>query len=144
MMSSRSFCERQLPEAEVGLTLAVAQDHLRKKDFERFSDMTRSFTHKDQHRSRPIDRRDGEVQEEDQQKSLPPPQQYPGPRLGGSTDLHPSPPAAPWAKARRIHRPASLPPQQHPGPRLGGSTDQPPSSQQHPGPRLGAPHQHPL
>lgn len=50
MMSSRSFCERQLPEAEVGLTLAVAQDHLRKKDFERFSDMTRSFTHKDQHR----------------------------------------------------------------------------------------------
>ncbi|XP_029495193.1 EF-hand domain-containing family member C2 [Oncorhynchus nerka] len=51
MMLGRCFCERQQPEAEVGLMLAVAQDHLRKKHFESFSDMTRAFTHEDRHRT---------------------------------------------------------------------------------------------
>ncbi|KAL0985420.1 hypothetical protein UPYG_G00156660 [Umbra pygmaea] len=51
MTLGRCFCERQQPETDVKLLLAVAQDQLRKNHFESFSDMTRAFTHQDPHRT---------------------------------------------------------------------------------------------
>ncbi|XP_034144941.1 EF-hand domain-containing family member C2 isoform X2 [Esox lucius] len=48
MTLGRCYCERRQPEEDVGLMLAVTQDHLRKKHFESFSDMSRAFAHQDQ------------------------------------------------------------------------------------------------
>lgn len=50
MMLGRTYSVREQPELDVGLLLAIAQDHLRKKQFESFSDMLRAFTHKDRDR----------------------------------------------------------------------------------------------
>ncbi|XP_066542784.1 EF-hand domain-containing family member C2 isoform X2 [Hoplias malabaricus] len=51
MMLGRTFSLREQPEQNVGFMLAVAQDHLRKKHFESFSDMLRAFIHKDRDRT---------------------------------------------------------------------------------------------
>ncbi|KAJ8004685.1 hypothetical protein DPEC_G00138880 [Dallia pectoralis] len=51
MMVGRCFCERQEPEEDVGLMLAVTQEHLRKKHFESFSEMSRAFIHQDQQKT---------------------------------------------------------------------------------------------
>ncbi|KAM3861872.1 EF-hand domain-containing family member C2 [Diretmus argenteus] len=51
MTLGRCFSEREQPEADVSLMLAVAQDYLRKKHFETFPDMARAFTHQDKHRT---------------------------------------------------------------------------------------------
>ncbi|XP_054471819.1 EF-hand domain-containing family member C2 [Anoplopoma fimbria] len=51
LVLGRSFSEREQPEADVGLMLAVAQDFLKKKHFEEFSDMDRAFTHRDRHKT---------------------------------------------------------------------------------------------
>ncbi|KAM6985038.1 EF-hand domain-containing family member C2 [Aplochiton taeniatus] len=51
MMLGRCFSEREQPEVDVGLLLAVAQDHLRKKHFESFPELTRAFTHEDRLRT---------------------------------------------------------------------------------------------
>lgn len=51
LVLGRSFSEREQPEADVGLMLAVAQDYLKKKHFEEFPDMDRAFTYRDQHKS---------------------------------------------------------------------------------------------
>ncbi|XP_019732440.1 EF-hand domain-containing family member C2 [Hippocampus comes] len=47
LVLGRSFSEHQQPEADVGLMLAVAQDVLKKKDFDQIADMTRVFEHHD-------------------------------------------------------------------------------------------------
>lgn len=47
LVLGRSFAEHQQPEADVGLMLAVAQDVLKKKDFDQIADMTRVFEHHD-------------------------------------------------------------------------------------------------
>ncbi|XP_029937185.1 EF-hand domain-containing family member C2 [Myripristis murdjan] len=47
----RCFLERQKSELDVGLLLAVTQDHLRRKHFEQFPEMTRAFIHRDRHRT---------------------------------------------------------------------------------------------
>ncbi|MCJ8732529.1 hypothetical protein PDJAM_G00212430 [Pangasius djambal] len=51
MMLGRTYSVREQSELDVGLMLAIAQDHLRKKQFESFSDMLRAFTHEDRDRS---------------------------------------------------------------------------------------------
>ncbi|XP_034042598.1 EF-hand domain-containing family member C2 [Thalassophryne amazonica] len=47
----RCFSEPEQPEVDVGLMLAVAQDFLRKRDFDKFPEMTRAFKHQDQLRT---------------------------------------------------------------------------------------------
>ncbi|XP_055071584.2 EF-hand domain-containing family member C2 [Misgurnus anguillicaudatus] len=51
MTLGRTYSVREQPEVDVGLMLAVAQDHLKKKQFEKFSDMVQTFTHEDRERS---------------------------------------------------------------------------------------------
>ncbi|XP_017326304.1 EF-hand domain-containing family member C2 isoform X1 [Ictalurus punctatus] len=51
MMLGRIYSVREQPELDVGLMLAIAQEHLKKKQFESFSDMLRAFTHEDRDRS---------------------------------------------------------------------------------------------
>lgn len=50
MTLGRSYSERLEAEADLAMTLAVAQDHLRKKHFEAFADMVKVFTHEDWNR----------------------------------------------------------------------------------------------
>ncbi|NP_001296746.1 EF-hand domain-containing family member C2 [Danio rerio] len=50
MTLGRVYSVRQQPEVNVGLMLAVAQDHLKKKNFEKFSEMIQAFTHEDRDR----------------------------------------------------------------------------------------------
>lgn len=50
MMLGRTFSAREQPELDVGFILPIAQDHLRKKQFESFPDMLRAFTHEDRDR----------------------------------------------------------------------------------------------
>ncbi|XP_053482797.1 EF-hand domain-containing family member C2 isoform X3 [Ictalurus furcatus] len=50
MMLGRIYSVREQPELDVGLMLAIAQSHLKKKQFESFSDMLRAFTHEDRDR----------------------------------------------------------------------------------------------
>lgn len=50
MMLGRIYSVREQPELDVGLMLAIAQEHLKKKQFESFSDMLRAFTHEDRDR----------------------------------------------------------------------------------------------
>lgn len=50
MTLGRNYSVREQPEVDVGLMLAVAQDQLKKKNFENFSDMIRAFTHEDRDR----------------------------------------------------------------------------------------------
>ena len=50
MMLGRCFSVREQPEVDVGPMLAVAQDYLKKKQFEKFPDMTRAFVQDDRHR----------------------------------------------------------------------------------------------
>ncbi|XP_075960506.1 EF-hand domain-containing family member C2 [Anarhichas minor] len=47
LVLGRSFSEREQPEADVGLMLAVAQDFLKKKPFEEFPDLDKAFTSRD-------------------------------------------------------------------------------------------------
>ncbi|KAK2840356.1 hypothetical protein Q5P01_014096 [Channa striata] len=51
LVLGRQFSEREEPEVNVGLMLAVAQDVLRKKNFEAFPDLARIFTYHDQHKT---------------------------------------------------------------------------------------------
>ncbi|XP_060732345.1 EF-hand domain-containing family member C2 [Tachysurus vachellii] len=51
MMLGRTYSVREQPELDVGLLLAITQDHLRKKQFESFSDMLQAFTYEDRDRS---------------------------------------------------------------------------------------------
>ncbi|XP_060785820.1 EF-hand domain-containing family member C2 [Neoarius graeffei] len=51
MTLGRTYSVREQPELDVGLLLAIAQTHLRKKQFESFSDMLQVFTHEDRDRS---------------------------------------------------------------------------------------------
>ncbi|XP_063070082.1 EF-hand domain-containing family member C2 [Engraulis encrasicolus] len=51
MTLGRSYSERKQPEPDLGMMLAVAQDHLRKKHFEAFADMVRAFVHEDRNSS---------------------------------------------------------------------------------------------
>ncbi|XP_071380863.1 EF-hand domain-containing family member C2 [Centroberyx affinis] len=51
MVLGRCFSEREPSEVDMGLMLAVAQDYLRKKHFEKFPEMARAFTHQDRHRT---------------------------------------------------------------------------------------------
>lgn len=50
LVLGRCFSEREQPEVDVGLMLAVAQDFLKKKHFEELPDMARAFTHHDRHK----------------------------------------------------------------------------------------------
>ncbi|XP_061917651.1 EF-hand domain-containing family member C2 isoform X1 [Entelurus aequoreus] len=47
LVLGRSFAEHKQSEVDVGLMLAVAQDFLRKKDFDQLPDMARVFEHSD-------------------------------------------------------------------------------------------------
>uniref|UniRef100_A0A4W4EVS1 EF-hand domain-containing family member C2 n=1 Tax=Electrophorus electricus TaxID=8005 RepID=A0A4W4EVS1_ELEEL len=51
MTLARSYAAREQAEPDVGIMLAIAQDHLRRKHFESFSDMLRAFTHEDRDRT---------------------------------------------------------------------------------------------
>ncbi|XP_069389268.1 EF-hand domain-containing family member C2 [Paralichthys olivaceus] len=51
LVLGRSLCEHEQPEADVGLMLAVAQDFLRKKNFDAFPDMTRALMHRDRYKT---------------------------------------------------------------------------------------------
>ncbi|XP_040058288.2 EF-hand domain-containing family member C2 [Gasterosteus aculeatus] len=51
LVLGRSFSQRQQPEVDVGLMLAVAQDFLKKNHFEDFPHMDRAFRHCDQHKT---------------------------------------------------------------------------------------------
>ncbi|XP_056610503.1 EF-hand domain-containing family member C2 [Triplophysa dalaica] len=51
MTLGRTYSLQEQPEMDVGLMLAVAQDQLKKKHFEYFSDMVQAFTHEDRDRS---------------------------------------------------------------------------------------------
>ncbi|XDV30268.1 hypothetical protein PO909_033222 [Leuciscus waleckii] len=51
MTLGRNYSVQEQPEVNVGLLLAVAQDQLKRKTFENFSDMIRAFTHQDRGRS---------------------------------------------------------------------------------------------
>lgn len=50
MTLGRTYSLQEQPEMDVGLMLAVAQDQLKKKHFEYFSDMVQAFTHEDRDR----------------------------------------------------------------------------------------------
>lgn len=50
MTLGRTYSEREQPEADLGMMLAVAQDQLRRKHFEAFADMVRAFVHEDRNR----------------------------------------------------------------------------------------------
>jgi len=50
MTLGRNYSVQKQPEVNVGLMLAMAQDQLKKKSFENFSDMIRAFTHEDRGR----------------------------------------------------------------------------------------------
>lgn len=50
MTLGRTYSVRQQPELDIGFLLAIAQDHLRKKQFEGFPDMLQAFTHEDRDR----------------------------------------------------------------------------------------------
>lgn len=50
LVLGRHFSERVQPEMDVGLMLAVAQDFLRKKQFQEVPNMARVFTHHDRHK----------------------------------------------------------------------------------------------
>lgn len=50
LVLGRQFTVREEPEADVGLMLAVAQDLLRKKQFEEFPNLSRAFSYHDQHK----------------------------------------------------------------------------------------------
>ena len=47
LVLGRHFSEREQPEVDVGLMLAVAQDLLRKKHFEEVPGMARAFAYQD-------------------------------------------------------------------------------------------------
>uniref|UniRef100_A0A8C2L9R5 EF-hand domain-containing family member C2 n=1 Tax=Cyprinus carpio TaxID=7962 RepID=A0A8C2L9R5_CYPCA len=49
----RNYSLREQPEVDLSLVLAVAQDQLKKKNFENFTDMIRAFTHEDRDRENP-------------------------------------------------------------------------------------------
>ncbi|KAL2081357.1 hypothetical protein ACEWY4_023210 [Coilia grayii] len=51
MTLGRTYSEREQPEADLGMMLAVAQDQLRRKHFEAFADMVRAFVHEDRNSS---------------------------------------------------------------------------------------------
>ncbi|KAM9851213.1 EF-hand domain-containing family member C2 [Aulostomus maculatus] len=51
LVLGRCFSEPKQPEEDVGLMLAVAQDFLKKKNFEKFLDMSRAFAHHDQNKT---------------------------------------------------------------------------------------------
>ncbi|XP_040913344.1 EF-hand domain-containing family member C2 [Toxotes jaculatrix] len=51
LVLGRHFSEREQPEVDVGLMLAVAQDFLKKKQFEELPDMARAFAYHDQHKT---------------------------------------------------------------------------------------------
>ncbi|XP_042351025.1 EF-hand domain-containing family member C2 [Plectropomus leopardus] len=51
LVLGRRFSEREQPEEDVGLMLAVAQDFLRKKSFEELPHMARAFTHSDRNKT---------------------------------------------------------------------------------------------
>nr|XP_033472943.1 EF-hand domain-containing family member C2 [Epinephelus lanceolatus] len=51
LVLGRHLSEREQPEVDVGLMLAVAQDFLRKKHFEELSHMARAFMHSDRHKT---------------------------------------------------------------------------------------------
>ncbi|KAL7881553.1 hypothetical protein AOLI_G00084010 [Acnodon oligacanthus] len=61
MMLGRTYSVREQPELNVGFMLAVAQDHLRKKHFESFSDMLRAFTHEDRDRTGHISTKEARI-----------------------------------------------------------------------------------
>lgn len=46
----QSISECKVPEVDVGLTLAVKQDFLKKKHFDKLPQMTRAFKHQDQYK----------------------------------------------------------------------------------------------
>ncbi len=50
IMLGRNYSSREQPEVDLGLMLAVAQDQLKKKNVENFTDMIRAFTHEDRDR----------------------------------------------------------------------------------------------
>lgn len=50
MTLGRTYSVREQPELDIGFLLAIAQDHLRKKQFEGFPDMLQAFTHEDRDR----------------------------------------------------------------------------------------------
>ncbi|XP_070771058.1 EF-hand domain-containing family member C2 [Enoplosus armatus] len=51
LVLGRCFSEREQPEVDTGLMLAVAQDFLKKKHFEELPEMARAFTHHDRHKT---------------------------------------------------------------------------------------------
>ncbi|XP_053351747.1 EF-hand domain-containing family member C2 isoform X1 [Clarias gariepinus] len=51
MTLGRTYAAREQPELDLSRILAIAQDHLKKKQFESFADMLRAFTHEDRDRS---------------------------------------------------------------------------------------------
>lgn len=50
LVLARCFSEHEQPELDVSLMLAVAQDFLRKKHFEEFSEMTKAFAYHDRNK----------------------------------------------------------------------------------------------
>lgn len=47
LVLGRHFSERKQPEVDMGLMLAMAQDVLKKKNFDKFPELTRAFMHHD-------------------------------------------------------------------------------------------------
>lgn len=50
LVLGRRFSEREQPEVDVGLMLAVAQHFLKKHSFEQFPKMASAFAHQDRHK----------------------------------------------------------------------------------------------
>ncbi len=50
LVLARCFSEHEQPDVDLGLMLAVAQDFLKKRDFEEFPAMARALTHQDRHK----------------------------------------------------------------------------------------------
>uniref|UniRef100_A0A8C2GV47 EF-hand domain-containing family member C2 n=1 Tax=Cyprinus carpio TaxID=7962 RepID=A0A8C2GV47_CYPCA len=57
----RNYSLREQPEVDLSLVLAVAQDQLKKKNFENFTDMIRAFTHEDRDRSGHLSSKEAQI-----------------------------------------------------------------------------------
>ncbi|XP_016429443.1 EF-hand domain-containing family member C2-like isoform X2 [Sinocyclocheilus rhinocerous] len=57
----RNYSSREQPEVDLGLVLAVAQDQLKKNNFENFTDMIRAFAHEDRDRSGHLSSKEAQI-----------------------------------------------------------------------------------
>ncbi|XP_016429441.1 EF-hand domain-containing family member C2-like [Sinocyclocheilus rhinocerous] len=57
----RTYSVREQSEVDLDLMLAVVQDQLKKKNFEKFTEMIRAFTHEDRHRSGHLSSKEAQI-----------------------------------------------------------------------------------